>query len=211
MKRKFLSSALMASLMLGITTSQTSCRSTLYNAAERGDIETVRAELAKSDSIDSYSKGPQNIFLLPVGIIALSIDATNLALMIGTLGIYYHCIPTDRPFLLPRMMKNPIDAALDGGHYEIANLLAQRGDTPIYDKHYHGGQNTAQKRPATKKSARPVVQPQQTQAPVAQQKPAAPKQQQKPVAKPAPTPAPAPQQPAKKKAPRIQSAAGSVS
>lgn len=197
----------MAALMLGITTSQTSCRSTLYNAAERGDIETVRTELAKSDSIDSYSKGPQNIFLLPIGAIALTIDATNLALMIGTLGIYYHCLPTDRPFLLPRMMKNPIDAALDGGHYEVANLLAQRGDTPIFDKHYHGGQNTSKARTASsKKNIRPVTQPQQ-QKPAAPQQTAAPKPQQKPVAQPTP----APQQPAKKKAPRIQSAAGSVS
>lgn len=212
MKRKAISSILLSAFMFSTCCFQTSCRSTLYKAAEQGNIDVVRAELAKGKSIDSYAKGPQNIFLLPAGAIALTIDTANLALMIGTLGIYYHCLPTDRPFLLPRMLKNPIDAALDGGHYEIANLLARHGDKPIYSKHYHGGKTASQNR----QHSTHVAVPQSTaQRPVKQvTAQAKPKQQaKKGTPKPQPvktnTPEPPPQK-TKKKLPSMQSAAGSV-
>lgn len=201
MKRKAFSTLLLSTLLCGTCYFQTSCRSTLYKAAERGDIETVHAELAKNKTIDSYARGPQNIFLLPIGATALTIDVANLALMIGTLGIYYHCLPTDRPFLLPRMLKNPIDAALDGGHYEIANMLAARGDKPIFDKHYHGGKNAAAKRNTPPRAT--IQQPTAKQPEKTQKKSAAkPKQQVK-------ESTPQPKQ-LKKKTPTMQSAAGSV-
>ncbi len=124
------------------------CRSTLYNAAKEGDMATVQQELKSGTNANSgmANMGIFNILYLPIGTSALAVDLTNLALVIGTLGLYRHVYAamadTNRPMLLQRMMARPLDAALDGGHYDIASLLREYGATSNYQKHYHGDYST---------------------------------------------------------------------
>ena len=117
--------------------SQNSCRSTLYKAAEQGDIGMVELQL-KQGKRNTWSNGPQNIFLLPMCVGAIAIDTTTLLLAGLTGGAYYHCLYTDRPYLIQRFLKTPHDAALDAGQYEIAELLRRRGIGTVYSTHYHG-------------------------------------------------------------------------
>lgn len=128
--------------MLSICFSQSSCRSELYRAAERGDTETVEL-LIKQRKMYTWANGPQNIFLFPMCVGAVVIDTTTVLLAGITFGGYYHCLYTDRPYLIQRFLKTPRDAALDAGQYETAELLRRNGMRTVYSKHYHGRYNSA--------------------------------------------------------------------
>ena len=140
--RSRIRTALMVSVACGICFSQNSCRSTLYKAAEQGDMDMVELQL-KQGHMNTWANGPQNIFLLPMCVGAVAIDTTTLILAAVTGGAYYHCLCTDRPYLTPRFLKTPRDAALDAGQYEIADLLERRGMGTMFRKHYHGDYNKA--------------------------------------------------------------------
>lgn len=141
MLRSIARSSALLLVALSICFSQSSCRSELYRAAERGDIETVELNI-KQRKMHTWANGPQNIFLFPMCVGAVAIDTTTVLLAALTFGGYYHCLYTDRPYLIQRFLKTPRDAALDAGQYEIAELLRRNGMRTIYSKHYHGKYNT---------------------------------------------------------------------
>ena len=123
---------------------QISCRSTLYKAAQTGDIATVQRELDNGANVNDgmADMGPANILYLPYGVLLMATDISTIVLMIGTFGQYYHVIEalgdTNRPFILQNMSATPLDAALDAGHYNIASLLRENGGDTHYSRHYHG-------------------------------------------------------------------------
>lgn len=121
-----------------------SCRSTLYKAAQTGDIATVQRELDNGANVNDgmADMGPANILYLPYGVLLMATDISTIVLMIGTFGQYYHVIEalgdTNRPFILQNMSATPLDAALDAGHYNIASLLRENGGDTHFSRHYHG-------------------------------------------------------------------------
>lgn len=69
--------------LLATALSTTGCRSTLYRAAERGDVETVRAELNDGADPEGTATSANLIWQIPAGIIAIPIDLLRLANPLG--------------------------------------------------------------------------------------------------------------------------------
>lgn len=123
---------------------QSSCKRTkLYQAIENGDITTTQIELESETCINCKYKVVPIAALVSLPFIIL-LPVTDICLQILTLGNW---AKDGRMPLMDGISENPLDAALDKGHLEIAALLKQRGAKAHYNTHYYGDFNT----PPTKK------------------------------------------------------------
>ena len=123
---------------------QSSCKRTkLYQAIENGDITTTQIELERETCINCKYEVVPIAALVSLPFIIL-LPVTDICLQILTLGNW---AKDGRMPLMDGISENPLDAALDKGHLEIAALLQQRGAKAHYNTHYYGDFNT----PPTKK------------------------------------------------------------
>lgn len=118
----------------------TGCRSTLYRAAEAGDVQTVKAELADGAEPSGKASAANLLWQIPTGIITIPVDLVRLFLP-GTPGWYETGKKTERgtpemkfdwKTLLTRKVYNyrkatAMDVATDKNHAEVITELILAG------------------------------------------------------------------------------------
>ncbi len=113
--------------------STTSCRSTLYRAAEAGDIQAVREELKTGADPNGKPSRAQLIWQVPAIVASIPVDVAQVGLTIGTLGVYADVVmkPQEEPFLLSKIErfihKRAIEVAEENNHLDIVKELVIAG------------------------------------------------------------------------------------
>ena len=113
--------------------STTSCRSTLYRAAEAGDIQAVREELKTGADPNGKPSRAQLIWQIPAIVASIPVDVAQVGLTIGTLGVYADVVmkPQEEPFLLSKIErfihKRAIEVAEENNHLDIVKELVLAG------------------------------------------------------------------------------------
>lgn len=98
-----------------------SCRSALYRAAEQGDVERVRTELAAGATVDGEPRVANALWQYPAKLLAGAADAV---MGICTLGVY------DEPRMwkgVDAFDKSAVDVAWERGHMAVLDVLAEAG------------------------------------------------------------------------------------
>lgn len=116
--------ATLAAAAMGLS----SCRSPLYYAAERGDIQTVERQIIvrHADVNDKPSKA-HLWWQIPTYLVTVPVDITLIYGSIFTLPLY-----VDNPFVSTKWVadfgKNtPLEAALENGHLDVVEYLIDNG------------------------------------------------------------------------------------
>ena len=131
---------LIGAMLTCATLCTTSCRSTLYNAASDGDVQTVKAELADGADPSGKASAANLLWQIPTGIITIPVDLVRLFLP-GTPGWYETGEKTesgtpemkfDWKTLLTRKVYNyrkatAMDVATDKNHAEVVTELILAG------------------------------------------------------------------------------------
>jgi hypothetical protein len=108
----------------------TSCHSTLFCAARDGDIQTVRSELANNADPEGTASAANLLWQVPAGIVAIPVDAVQLALGIATKGEYFELdtpVFTERTFYF--RSKTAMQVAEQKGNVDIMTELILAGAT----------------------------------------------------------------------------------
>ena len=113
-----------------------SCHSPVYYASERGDLNAVKKHIQRGDNLSG--KEPTGLsdllFVLPVGLAALSVD---ICLGIITLGAYGKNKKTISGAIFTAHERTAAEAALKNGHIDIVgHLLANNAKAPAYVREY---------------------------------------------------------------------------
>ncbi len=131
---------LIGAMLTCATLCTTSCRTTLYNAASDGDVQTVKAELADGADPSGKASAANLLWQIPTGIITIPVDLVRLFLP-GTPGWYETGKKTesgtpemkfDWKTLLTRKVYNyrkatAMDVATDKNHAEVVTELILAG------------------------------------------------------------------------------------
>lgn len=109
-----------------------SCHTALYNAAERGDVETVRRELADGAPINQGSSKANLWWQIPAALVTVPVDVAQLGLSIGTLGLYPVLVwdkkvPSATEAVFQFGKKTPAEAAYERGHTAVLDELSKAG------------------------------------------------------------------------------------
>lgn len=127
MKNRFFSKYIVLPLLAG-SCLLTGCRSTLYKAAQHGDIATVRQEIAAGRHHEDAYSGVHWLWQAPTCFTATAID---VSLLIGTAGLYALTLDQELGFPLQRealsCSMTPAEVAFDKGHKDITYELLQAG------------------------------------------------------------------------------------
>ena len=118
--------ATLAAAAMGLS----SCRSPLYYAAERGDIQTVERQInVRHADVNDKPSMAHLWWQLPTTLVTLPIDITLIYGSVFTLPLY-----VDNPFVTSEwvgsftfLRKSPLEAALENGHLDVVECLIAHG------------------------------------------------------------------------------------
>lgn len=118
--------ATLAAAAMGLS----SCRSPLYYAAERGDIQTVERQInVRHADVNDKPSMAHLWWQLPTTLVTLPIDITLIYGSVFTLPLY-----VDNPFVTSEwvgsftfLRKSPLEAALENGHLDVVEYLIANG------------------------------------------------------------------------------------
>lgn len=135
MKRKTvffgrMAAAVAALSVLGLN----SCHSTLYNAAARGDVETVKHELAAGVNPNKSASQANLLWQIPAGILGVAIDAVQIGAAIGTAGVYIAIVGDENgkmrslsSAVFNFASQKPVEVAYENGHTAVVEELSKAG------------------------------------------------------------------------------------
>lgn len=107
------------------------CRSPLYYAARRGDAAAVEEELYRGADPQGRTSPVQLFWQVPAALAALPVDAAQLVPFSLT-GGYFGTVDWNDCSLVRRALffgsQTPREAAMERGHFEVAQLLADNRD-----------------------------------------------------------------------------------
>lgn len=103
------------------------CRSPMYRAAARGDVEAVRAELAAGADPEAQPSAWQRWWQYPASLVTYPVD---MVMGLCTLGWYDEAHLTH---WVTRGNKSPVDIAWQRGHRAVLSVMADAGATVAPD------------------------------------------------------------------------------
>lgn len=107
------------------------CRSPLYYAARRGDAAAVEEELYRGADPQGRTSPVQLLWQVPAALAALPVDAAQLVPFSLT-GGYFGTVDWNDCSLVRRALffgsQTPREAAMERGHFEVAQLLSDNRD-----------------------------------------------------------------------------------
>lgn len=107
------------------------CRSPLYYAARRGDAAAVEEELYRGADPQGRTSPAQLLWQVPAALAALPVDAAQLVPFSLT-GGYFGAVDWNDCSLVRRALffgsQTPREAAMERGHFEVAQLLSDNRD-----------------------------------------------------------------------------------
>ena len=110
-----------------------SCHTTLYNAAARGDVETVRKELSAGAPVNESASKANICWQVPAALVTVPVDVVQVCLNIGTLGLYSAIAGGDgkiypiSEYVFKYGKKTPAEVAYERGHTAVLDELAKAG------------------------------------------------------------------------------------